>query len=188
MFNRSFRNKRNFKVNLKEKKNRNEHFAFCQSKMNENSQDIFLTSINDDDVKSSTNSESSIRAKTEIEQILQSSVLIAQVESVNDITGSLANPSKSMTDEPGEVVIPKSVYNYASMVHQILESPRQNKLEHDITAVLGTSDPPPGFGFLHPRFYYLEQKRPIPLEPLQVCIERTKKKKKTYRHRCLKVK
>lgn len=56
------------------------------------------------------------------------------------------------------------------MVNQTLESPRQNKLDHDVTAILGSSDPPPGFGFLHPRFYYLEQKRPIPLEPLQVSV------------------
>lgn len=82
----------------------------------------------------------------------------------------MINPSTSAVEEPVEVVIPKSIYNYAAMVHQKLENPRQNKLEHDITTVLGTSDPPPGFGFLHPRFYYLEQKRPIPLEPLQVCI------------------
>jgi cytochrome b subunit of formate dehydrogenase len=55
------------------------------------------------------------------------------------------------------------------MFHEKLEHPRQNKLDHDITTVLGSSDPPPGFGFLHPRFYYLEQKRPVPMEPLRVC-------------------
>ncbi len=68
------------------------------------------------------------------------------------------------------MVIPRAVYDYASMVSQTLENPRQNKLDHDITAILGSSDPPPGFGFLHPRFYHLEQNRPIPLEPLQVRI------------------
>jgi hypothetical protein len=56
------------------------------------------------------------------------------------------------------------------MVHETLESPRQNKLDHDVHAVLGSSDPPPGFGFLHPRFYYLEQKRPVPMEPLRVSM------------------
>ncbi len=56
------------------------------------------------------------------------------------------------------------------MVHETFESPRQYKLDHDVNAVLGSSDPPPGFGFLHPRFYYLEQKRPVPMEPLRVCI------------------
>ena len=56
------------------------------------------------------------------------------------------------------------------MVHENLESPRQSKLDHDVHAVLGSSDPPPGFGFLHPRYYYLEQKRPVPMEPLRVSI------------------
>ena len=69
------------------------------------------------------------------------------------------------------MIISKSVYQYASMLHETSESPRQNKLEHDVTAILGSSDPPPGFGFLHPRYYSLEQKRPTPMEPLQVCIE-----------------
>jgi hypothetical protein len=79
-------------------------------------------------------------------------------------------PSTSVVDEQIQTVIPKAVYDYAAMVNHTLESPRQNKLDHDVATVLGSSDPPPGFGFLHPRFYYLEQNRPIPLEPLQVCI------------------
>lgn len=69
------------------------------------------------------------------------------------------------------MIIPKSVYQYATMLHETFESPRQNKLEHDISTILGTSDPPAGFGFLHPRYYALEQKRPTPMEPLQVCIQ-----------------
>ena len=51
-----------------------------------------------------------------------------------------------------------------------MEGSSQNKLDHDITAILGSSDPPPGFGFLHPRFYYLEQNRPVPMDPLRVRI------------------
>jgi len=57
------------------------------------------------------------------------------------------------------------------MLYEKSEGPNQNKLNHDINAILGSSDPPPGFGFLHPRFYYLTQKRPIPMEPLRVCID-----------------
>ena len=97
------------------------------------------------------------------------------------------NPSTTFINEPVQMVIPKSVYDYASLVHQTLEGPRQTKLDHDISTVLGTSDPPPGFGFLHPRFYYLEQKRPIPLKPLQVSIENLffnkKKKRKKKRNK-----
>ena len=62
----------------------------------------------------------------------------------------------------------KSVYKYATHVHEIFEHPRQTKLDHDITKILGSSDPPPGFGFLHPRFYSFEQERPSPMKPLQV--------------------
>ena len=80
------------------------------------------------------------------------------------------DPSPSAVGEHLQRFIPQSVYDYAAMVHATLESPRQNKLEHDIHAVLGSDDPPPGFGFLHPRFYSLEQKRPVPMEPLRVCI------------------
>ena len=65
-------------------------------------------------------------------------------------------------------IIPKSVYRYANMVRGSLETPRQTKLDHDVSAILGSSDPPAGFGFLHPRFYSLEQNRPTPMEPLQV--------------------
>jgi len=80
------------------------------------------------------------------------------------------DPSPSAVGDHLQTVIPRAVYDYAAMVHESLESPRQNKLDHDVHAVLGSSDPPPGFGFLHPRYYYLEQKRPVPMEPLRVCI------------------
>jgi hypothetical protein len=80
------------------------------------------------------------------------------------------DPSPSAVGEHLPTIIPRSVYDYAAMVHEIVENPRQNKLNHDVNAVLGSSDPPAGFGFLHPRFYYLEQKRPIRMEPLRVCI------------------
>jgi hypothetical protein len=82
----------------------------------------------------------------------------------------MRNPATSLVDKPIGTVIPRAVYDYATVVNRKLESPRQNKLDHDIMAMLGSSDPPPGFGFLHPRFYYLEQARPVPLEPLQVSI------------------
>ena len=86
------------------------------------------------------------------------------------IARSHDDPSPSAVDERLQTIIPRAVYEYATIVHETLESPRQNKLDHDVNAVLGSSDPPPGFGFLHPRFYYLEQKRPVPMEPLRVRI------------------
>ncbi|CAF0874711.1 unnamed protein product, partial [Didymodactylos carnosus] len=64
-------------------------------------------------------------------------------------------------------IIPRSLYDYAATVHEMFESPRYSKLHHDVSTVLGSADPPPGFGFLHPRFYYLEQKRPVPMQPLK---------------------
>ncbi len=54
----------------------------------------------------------------------------------------------------------RSVFDYATMLYEKSEGPYQNKLNHDINAILGSSDPPPGFGFLHPRVYYgIIQKR-----------------------------
>ena len=57
---------------------------------------------------------------------------------------------------------PKTVYSYASMIHGILENPRQHTLDHDVLDLLGSSDPPAGFGFQHPRSYNLQQKYPRP--------------------------
>lgn len=82
----------------------------------------------------------------------------------------LNEPSSTLINSETQTVIPKSVYDYATIVRQSLKTPRQNKLDSDVATVLGTSDPPPGFGFLHPQVYYLEQTRPVPLEPLQASI------------------
>ncbi len=85
-------------------------------------------------------------------------------------TRSHDDPSPSAVGDHVQTIIPRAVYDYAAMVHETFEGPRQNKLDQDVSAVLGSNDPPPGFGFLHPRFYYLEQKRPVPMEPLRVSI------------------
>ena len=95
-------------------------------------------------------------------------IFIVRFLSFSSLSRTIHNPSASVEKKSIEVVIPRAVYDYASMVNRTFESPRQNKLDHDVSTILGSSDPPPGFGFLHPRFYYLEQKRPIPLQPLQV--------------------
>jgi hypothetical protein len=130
----------------------------------------------DIDVRSSTDSDDALLANEETLSTKESQeippFLIANVESLDSIGNTLPMevPSSSLIDDQGQFVIPKSVYNYATLVHQTLESPRQAKLDHDVTTVLGSSDPPAGFGFLYPQFYDLEQKRPIPLEPLRVSI------------------
>lgn len=93
-----------------------------------------------------------------------SRILFARFRSHDD-------PSPSAVGEQLQAVIPRAVYEYAAVVQEIREDPRQAKLKDDVQAVLGSSDPPAGFGFLHPRYYYLEQKRPIPMEPLRVCMK-----------------
>ena len=88
-----------------------------------------------------------------------------------DIKRSPENPTSPPVDENGlQAVFTKSVYNYATVIYSKSEDSHPNKLDHDIQKILGSSDPPPGFGFLHPKVYYLTQNRPIPLEPLRVCI------------------
>jgi hypothetical protein len=77
-------------------------------------------------------------------------------------------PVSSTNDEHTRAVIRRSVYDYAAIVHEQLESSCRNKLDDDIAGVLGSSDPPPGFGYCRPKVYYLEQRRPLPMEPLPV--------------------
>ncbi|CAF0750747.1 unnamed protein product [Rotaria sordida] len=163
--------------------------------MTEGTNQTFLTTVPDDkqvksitlndydddidiDVKSSADSQDTPIANDEIEEILNnkqsqeiSSILIPTT--VNDNLQdkmSHDDPSPSAVSEHLQTFIPRSVYDYATVLHEKIESPRQTKLDHDVNAVLGSSDPPPGFGFLHPRFYYLEQKRPVPMAPLRVRI------------------
>ncbi|CAF1086093.1 unnamed protein product [Rotaria sordida] len=158
--------------------------------MNENNKETFITtlpndnqvksfSLNDDDdmntdVKSSNDSDDGSITNNEIsnkqEHQNASLISIANVESINDTEHNILidEPSLSIIDDQTQITIPKAVYDYAAVVRQTLETPRQTKLAHDVATVLGSNDPPPGFGFLHPQYYYLEQTRPTPLEPLPV--------------------
>ena len=81
-----------------------------------------------------------------------------------------SSPPVIIQDNTLQAAFTQSVYEYAGIVYSKSDSPHQNKLDHDVQNILGSSDPPPGFGFLHPKVYYLTQSRPIPMEPLRVCI------------------
>ncbi|CAF3676512.1 unnamed protein product [Rotaria sp. Silwood1] len=163
--------------------------------MNENNKEIFITTLpndtqvatsftlNDDDdddddmdidVQSSNDSDdASIRndkISNKREDQDTSSLSIPNMESTDGIenTTPMNESSSSIIDDQTQITIPKAVYNYAAIVRQTLKTPRQSKLDHDVATVFGSRDPPPGFGFLQPQFYYLEQTRPVPLEPLRV--------------------
>ncbi|CAF2150101.1 unnamed protein product [Rotaria magnacalcarata] len=165
--------------------------------MNGNNEEVFITTVPNDkegiafglsdgddlniDIKSSVDSDEESMVDEEIEDIFNknqhqdiSLLSIAKVESFDVIKNNTLMQeasSLSLITNQTQTVISKSVYDYATVVRQALKTPRQNKLDHDVATVLGSSDPPPGFGFLHPQFYYLEQTRPVPLEPLQAnCI------------------
>ncbi|CAF3377551.1 unnamed protein product [Rotaria socialis] len=164
--------------------------------MNGNNEEVFITTVPNDeediafglsdgddlniDIKSSVDSDEESMVDEEIEDIFNkkqhqdiSLLSIAKVESVDVIENNTLmqeTSSLSLITNQTQTAISKSVYDYATVVRQTLKTPRQNKLDHDIATVLGSSDPPPGFGFLHPQFYYLEQTRPVPLEPLQASI------------------
>ncbi|CAF4412040.1 unnamed protein product [Rotaria sp. Silwood2] len=161
--------------------------------MNENNKETFITTLpnvkqiisftstdDDDDMnidaKSSSDSDDASITNDEISNKKEhqdtSSISITNVESFDGIANNILinepSSSSSIIDDQTQVTIPKAVYDYAAVVRQALETPRQSKLDHDVATVLGSSDPPPGFGFLQPQFYYLEQTRPVPLEPLRV--------------------
>ncbi|CAF0911594.1 unnamed protein product [Adineta ricciae] len=76
----------------------------------------------------------------------------------NKQKGHIADASAFKTKRK---VVPMAVYGYASTIHQ-------NRLDEDVSAILGSSDPPAGFGNLHPPVHYLRQQRPFPLDPLPV--------------------
>ncbi|CAF3582808.1 unnamed protein product [Rotaria sordida] len=149
--------------------------------MNENNKETFITTLpNDNQVKSfslNDDDDMNIDVKSSNDEISNkqehqnaSLISIANVESINDTEHNILidEPSLSIIDDQTQITIPKAVYDYAAVVRQTLETPRQTKLAHDVATVLGSNDPPPGFGFLHPQYYYLEQTRPTPLEPLPV--------------------
>jgi hypothetical protein len=49
-----------------------------------------------------------------------------------------------------------------------LQSPKAKRIHDSITKVFGNDDPPAGFGLIYPKYYYLEQKKPQPMQPLKV--------------------
>ncbi|UJR33272.1 hypothetical protein I4U23_020727 [Adineta vaga] len=116
----------------------------------ESSNDFEYKSVNNDDLE-----------ETHIER-----KQTPEVEINNNI--SQENPSfPSAQQNSLQADFTRSVYDYAAVVYSKAEDPHQNRLDHDIQKILGSSDPPPGFGFLHPKVYYLTQNRPTPMEPLR---------------------
>jgi hypothetical protein len=64
-------------------------------------------------------------------------------------------------------VIKNKVLKQAKKI-KTLNSPKSKRIHDSITKVFGNDDPPPGFGLTNPKYYYLEQKRPQPIQPLKV--------------------
>lgn len=65
--------------------------------------------------------------------------------------------------------IKKRLYKQALNINQIsLLTPKSQRIQSTVTKVFGLNDPPPGFGLVYPRYYYLEQKKPQPMSPLKV--------------------
>lgn len=63
----------------------------------------------------------------------------------------------------------KNVYKQAFNISKTnLVSPKIKRINENVTKIYGFEDPPPGFGFSYPRFYFIEQKKPQPMNPLKV--------------------
>ncbi|CAF1076146.1 unnamed protein product [Adineta steineri] len=144
--------------------------SFILSDTDENDLDVNIESFNDFECKSISNdvSQEIIDIKEDPEIPL---ITIQNTE--DDNTQDRISPVKQLSAHVEDNVKPtytRSVYRYAAKIYGKSEDPHQTKLDQDINAILGSSDPPPGFGYLQSNIYYLTQQRPIPLEPLQVCI------------------
>ncbi len=65
----------------------------------------------------------------------------------------------------------RKIYKQALNINQnCLVTPKLQRIHEGVSKVFGLDDPPPGFGLIYPKFYYLEQKRPQPMSPLKVII------------------
>jgi len=63
----------------------------------------------------------------------------------------------------------KKIYKDALVINNMnLGTPKAKRIHDSVNKVFGSDDPPPGFGLIYPKYYYLEQKRPQPMEPLKV--------------------
>jgi hypothetical protein len=89
-------------------------------------------------------------------------LLLFNNEGISDVTSDVQSRSDSGN------VIKNKVLKQAKKIRS-LDSPKSKRIHDSITKVFGNDDPPPGFGRLNPKYYYLEQKRPQPIQPLKVC-------------------
>jgi len=63
----------------------------------------------------------------------------------------------------------KKIYKHALNINNTsMVTPKMQRIHEGVSKVFGIDDPPPGFGLIFPKFYYLEQKRPQPMSPLKV--------------------
>ena len=67
--------------------------------------------------------------------------------------------------------VKKRLYKQALDINQVsLLTPKSQRIQSTVSKVFGLDDPPPGFGLVYPKYYYLEQRRPLPMNPLKVII------------------
>jgi hypothetical protein len=68
--------------------------------------------------------------------------------------------------------VKKQIYKQAIDINQTsLLTPKSQRIQSTVTKVFGLDDPPPGFGLVYPKYYYLEQKKPQPMSPLKVFMK-----------------
>ncbi|RMZ95490.1 hypothetical protein BpHYR1_029564 [Brachionus plicatilis] len=85
---------------------------------------------------------------------------------------SESNCGLSRSESPNELK-KNNVYKKAEVFKNVtLADPKFKRMTESLTKVFGLSDPPPGFGFCYPRYYYLEQKRPQPMNPLKSSLNK----------------
>jgi hypothetical protein len=70
-----------------------------------------------------------------------------------------------------EESVKKRIYQQAVDINQrTVRCPRLQRVHESVSKIFGIDDPPAGFGLVYPKCYYLEQKKPQPMQPLKVSI------------------
>lgn len=88
----------------------------------------------------------------------------AMMEEIIDMDSGIQSRPESVDES-----LKKRLYQHAIDINQRSRvNPRTQRIQDSVSKIFGLDDPPAGFGLIYPKYYYLEQKKPQPMQPLKV--------------------
>lgn len=91
----------------------------------------------------------------------------ALMEEIIDMDSGIQSRPDSVDES-----LKKRLYQHAIDINQRSSvNPRTQRIQDSVSKIFGLDDPPAGFGLIYPKYYYLEQKKPQPMQPLKVNLE-----------------